>query len=322
MQYLPSATQREQRMTTPTFRTAAVRTPGGPDQIETLHVPLAEPGTGQVRVTIAAAAVNPVDLGVANGLFHARGLIHQPDRTGLGWEFAGIIDAVGPGVNATVGTRVAGLIDGFDRYFGTYAEYLLVSATDIAPVPDGLDLINAGTVPLNGLAAAQALDLVGDASAAANRLLVTGAAGALGGFLLALAGDRGWDVTGMARTRDKAFVRSLGAGFTDHAEPGWDAVADAAVLQHQALSLVRDGGTFIGIQPGNEPAAERGINVTAVITKPDGARLADLLSLAATRQAADTRTRGVTAGTGRRCAPHHGQRWGAGPDRPDPLTLS
>lgn len=268
-------------MNPPTFRIAAVRTPGGPDQIEILHVPLAEPGNGQVRVAIAAAAVNPVDLGVANGLFHARGLINQPERTGLGWEFAGIIDAVGPGVNATVGTRVAGLIDGFDRDFGTYAEYLLVSATDIAPVPDGLDLIKAATVPLNGLAAVQILDLLGDTPVDANRLLVTGAAGALGGFLLALAGDRGWEVTGMARTRDEAFVRSLGAGFTDHAEPGWDAVADAAVLQHQALPLLRDGGTFIGVQPGNEPNTERGIRVTSVITRPDGARLADLLSQAA-----------------------------------------
>jgi NADPH:quinone reductase-like Zn-dependent oxidoreductase len=268
-------------MNPPTFRTAAVRTPGGPDQIEILRVPLAEPGTGQVRVVIAGAAVNPVDLGVANGLFHARGLIHQPERTGLGWEFAGIIDAVGPGVNAAVGTKVAGLVDGFDRDFGTYAEYLLVSATDIALVPDGLDLIDAATVPLNGLAAEQILDLVGDASAAGNRLLVTGAAGALGGYLLALAGDRGWDVTGMARARDEAFVRSLGADFTEQAEPGWDAVADAGVLQHQALRLVRDGGTFIGVQPGNEPNTERGIRVTAVITHPDGVRLADLLSQAA-----------------------------------------
>jgi NADPH:quinone reductase-like Zn-dependent oxidoreductase len=268
-------------MNPPTFRTAAVRTPGGPDQIEILRVPLAEPGTGQVRVVIAGAAVNPGDLGVANGLFHARGLIHQPERTGLGWEFAGIIDAVGPGVNAAVGTKVAGLVDGFDRDFGTYAEYLLVSATDIALVPDGLDLIDAATVPLNGLAAEQILDLVGDASAAGNRLLVTGAAGALGGYLLALAGDRGWDVTGMARARDEAFVRSLGADFTEQAEPGWDAVADAGVLQHQALRLVRDGGTFIGVQPGNEPNTERGIRVTAVITHPDGVRLADLLSQAA-----------------------------------------
>jgi NADPH:quinone reductase-like Zn-dependent oxidoreductase len=86
-------------MSTATFRTAVVRTPGGPDSIEILDVPLPEPGPGQVQVLVAAAAVNPVDLGVANGLFHARGLVHQPERTDLGWEFAGTVDAVGPGVD-------------------------------------------------------------------------------------------------------------------------------------------------------------------------------------------------------------------------------
>ena len=95
-------------MTTPTFRTAAVRIPGGPDEIEILDVPLVEPGSGQVRIAIAAAAVNPVDLGVANGLFHARGLIHQSERTGLGWEFAGTIDAAGPGVKPKWAQRSRG----------------------------------------------------------------------------------------------------------------------------------------------------------------------------------------------------------------------
>jgi NADPH:quinone reductase-like Zn-dependent oxidoreductase len=269
-------------MTPPTFRTAVVRTPGGPDSIEILDLPLPEPGPGQVRVSIAAAAVNPVDLAVANGLFHARGLIHQPERTGLGWEFAGTVDAVGPGVHVPRGTKVAGLIDGFDRDFGTYAECLVLSAADIATVPEGLDLIRAATVPLNGLAAEQILELLGDAPLDGNRLLVTGAAGMLGGYLLSLAQDRGWDVTGLARTEDESFVRSLGAGFTDQAEPGWDAVADAAAQQQQALALVRDGGTFVGVQPGNEPTPERGITVTAVITHPDGSRLGDLLARAAT----------------------------------------
>ena len=45
-----------------TFRTAVVRTPGGPDSIEIIDVPVVEPGPGHVRVEIAAAAVNPVDL--------------------------------------------------------------------------------------------------------------------------------------------------------------------------------------------------------------------------------------------------------------------
>ncbi|HEX6447081.1 MAG TPA: zinc-binding dehydrogenase, partial [Streptosporangiales bacterium] len=66
--------------------------------------------------------------------------------------------------------------------------------------------------------------------------------------------------------------------FTTHAEPGWDAVADAAMLQEEGLALVRDGGTFVGVRPGAGPAAERGIAVHVVEVHPDAARLSDLLS--------------------------------------------
>src|ERR687893_2126334 len=180
-----------------TFRTAVVRTPNGPDSIEIVEVPVVEPGPGQVRVEVAAAAVNPVDLGVAAGLFHGRGLVHQPDHTGLGWDFAGTVAAAGPGVDLPVGSRVAGLIDGFDRDFGTYAEQLVVPAGDVAIVPDGLDLTTAASVPLNSLAAAQMVDLLGAGDG--RRLLVTGAAGALGGYVIPLAQDRGWQVTRLAR---------------------------------------------------------------------------------------------------------------------------
>ena len=162
------------------------------------------------------------------------------------------------------------------------AKELVTSAADIATVPDGLDLIKAATVPLNGLAAVQIFDLLGDAPVGANRLLVTGAAGAVGGYLLALAQERGWNVTGLARTEDETFVHSLGAAFTDRAEPGWDAVVDLAAQRQQALDLVRDGGNYVGVRPGAEPTAERDITVTVLITHPDGPRLADLLSRAAT----------------------------------------
>lgn len=264
-------------MSTSTFRTAVVRTPAGPDSIEIIDVAIVEPGPGEVRVEIAAAPVNPVDLGVASGVFHGMGLVHQPEWTGLGWDFAGTVVAVGAGVDLAVGTRVAGLIDGFDRDFGTYAEQLVVSAANVAVIPDGLDLDAASTVPLNGLAAAQIVDLLGDAPADGNRLLVTGAAGAVGGYLITLAKDRGWHVTGLARPHDEDFVRGLGADFTADAEPGWDAVADGAKLQERALALVRDGGAFVGVQPGNEPATERGITVANVVAHPDGPRLGGLL---------------------------------------------
>lgn len=262
-----------------TFRAAVVRTPGGPDSIEIIDVPIVEPERGQVRVEIAGAAVNPVDLAVAAGLFHGLGLIDQPDHTGLGWDFAGTVTAAGPDVDLPVGSRVAGLVDGFDRDFGTYAEQLVVPASDTALVPGGLDLATAATVPLNGLAAAQLVDLLGDGGG--RSLLVTGAAGALGGYVVPLAQDRGWRVTGLARAEDEKFVRGLGADFTAEAAPGWDAVADGAVLQEQGVALVRDGGLFVGVQPGAAPAEERGVTVRVVVAHPDGARLARLLDAAA-----------------------------------------
>src|SRR5580693_5842329 len=225
-------------MSTATFKAAVIRTPGGPDSIEFIDLPVAGPGPGEVRVQIVAAPVNPVDLTVASGPLHAMGLINQPDHTGLGWDFAGTVAAVGPGV----------------------------------------DLAAASTVPLNALTAAQIVDLLGDAPTDGSRLLVTGAAGAVGGYTASLAQDRGWQVTGLARAEDEDFVRSLGAGFTTNAGPGWDAVADGAVMQEQALALVRDGGAFVGVQPSAKLPAERGIRVDAVIVHPDGPRLAGLLA--------------------------------------------
>jgi NADPH:quinone reductase-like Zn-dependent oxidoreductase len=262
-----------------TFRAAVVRTPSGPESIEIVDVPVVEPGPGQVRVEIAGAAVNPVDLALAAGFFHELGLVDQPAHTGLGWDFAGTVIAAGPGVDLPVGSRVAGLVAGFDRAVGTYAEQLVVAAGDTALVPDGLDLTTAATVPLNGLAAAQVVDLLGDGRG--RNLLVTGAAGALGGYAVPLAQDRGWRVTGLARTEDEEFVRSLGADFTARATPGWDAVADAAVLQEQGVALVRDGGLFVGVRPGAGPAEERGITVRVLVSEPDGARLAQLLEATA-----------------------------------------
>lgn len=262
-----------------TFRTAVVRTPGGPDSIEIIDVPVVEPGPGQVRVEIAGAAVNPVDLALAAGVFHGLGLVHQSHHTGLGWDFAGTVTAAGPDVDHPIGSRVAGLVDGFDRDFGTYAEQLVVPVNDTALVPDDLDLTTAATVPLNGLAAARLVDLLGDGRG--RSLLVTGAAGAVGGNVIPLAQDRGWRVTGLARANDEKFVRSLGADFTTDAAPGWDAVADGAALQEQGVALVRDGGLFVGVRPGAAPAEERDVTVRVVVAQPDGAELAHLLDATA-----------------------------------------
>ncbi|TDE24958.1 NADP-dependent oxidoreductase [Actinomadura sp. 6K520] len=262
-----------------TFRTAVIRTPGGPDSIEIIDVPGTEPGPREVRVEIAGAAVNPVDLAVVSGFFHEIGLIRRTGHVGLGWDFAGTVVAAGPDAGFPVGSRVAGLVPGFDRDFGTYAEQLVVPVSDLAAVPEGLDLTTAAAVPLNALAAARLVDLLGDGEG--RSLLVTGAAGAVGANAAVLARERGWRVTGLARAADEKFVRGLGAAFTAEATPGWDAVADAATLQDEGIVLVRDGGVFVGVLPNAGPAEERGITVRVVDVRPDGARLAGLLEAAA-----------------------------------------
>ncbi|HEX5088294.1 MAG TPA: NADP-dependent oxidoreductase [Nocardioides sp.] len=263
-----------------TFRAAVVTEPGGPDPISLVDLPVVPLEPGQVRVAVAAAAVNPVDLAVRDGYMHRLGLIDQPHHTGLGWDFSGTVLEAGPGVDLAPGTRVAGLVGGLDRDFGTYAEQLVLSASDLAAVPDGLDLVEAATVPLNALTALQLVDILGDGEGRA--LLVTGAAGAVGGYVVPLALERGWRVTGLARPGDEEFVRALGAEFTAVPTRGWDVVADPASLQEQAVALVRDGGRFVGVQPSARPEPERGVTIEVVSIVPDGVALAGLLARTAT----------------------------------------
>ncbi|HRI95878.1 MAG TPA: NADP-dependent oxidoreductase, partial [Nocardioides sp.] len=250
-----------------TFRAAVVTRPGEPDAISILDLPVVPLEPGQVRVAVAAATVNPVDVAVRDGVLHRAGVIDQPERTGLGWDFAGTVLEAGAGVDLAPGTPVAGLVGGLDRDFGTYAEQLVLPATDVAVVPDGLDPVAAATVPLNAATALQLVDILGDGNG--QSLLVTGVAGAVGGHVVPFALERGWLVTGLGRAADEEFVRGLGAEFTAESTTGWDAVADAAVLQERAVALVRDGGRFVGVQPSFPPPTERGITIQAVGVVPN-----------------------------------------------------
>ncbi|QBX57256.1 NADP-dependent oxidoreductase [Nocardioides seonyuensis] len=260
-----------------TSRRAVVRDPSGSESIEIINVPIPQPGAGQVRIEVAAAAINPVDLGVASGRFHQLGVVHQPVHTGLGWDFAGTVEAVGDGVTLTVGTLIAKFVDGFDRDYGSHADHVVVDAAHVAPLPDGMFLNVAAGVPLAVTTAGQLVKLIGAAPAAGRRLLVTGAAGAVGAHFAILAKEHGWEVTGLARAGDEEFVRGLGVEFVDETTQGWDVVVDAAAMQAEALRLVRDGGRFVGVQPALRLPEERGITVDVVVSHPDVTLLSSLL---------------------------------------------
>jgi NADPH:quinone reductase-like Zn-dependent oxidoreductase len=259
------------------MRAVAVTTFGGPEVLEIVEMEVPEPSTGQVRVKVAAATVNPTDLGARTGYL---GETNEP--ISLGWDVAGTIDATGLDTDWHVGDEVVAMTFGHVRPvgMGTHADYVIVDAAALAKAPVTLDATLATTLPLNGRTADQALELLD--LRPGQSLLVTGAAGAVGGFAVQLAVHQGIEVTGLARQSDEPYVRSLGAThfISTTAQPGRvDAVLDAAQLGEATLDWVHDGGAFVSLRPGGQPASVRGIRTTSVSAVPDAARLTELVTL-------------------------------------------
>ncbi|GIE77700.1 NADPH:quinone reductase [Actinoplanes philippinensis] len=252
---------------------------GGPEVLHVAEAPVPQPGPGQVRVRVAASVLHPVDLMIRSGRFPA------PLPTGLpytpGWDVAGAVDAIGPSVDGfTVGDRVIGFSPWLRTTTGAHAEYVVLDAAWLTAAPDDAPATEAATLPTNGLAAAQALDLL--ALPAGSTVLVTGAAGQVGGFVLALARAAGLHATGLAGAGDREFVESLGATFLPRdEEPAgtFDAVIDLAVVGATLLDRVRDGGGYVAASPPLRPEPVRGIRTFAMEVLPDGARLAALVAL-------------------------------------------
>ncbi|WP_068053148.1 NADP-dependent oxidoreductase [Nocardia xishanensis] len=279
----------------PTMRAVVVRTPGGPEALTLTEVPMPAPGEGQVLVRVEAAAVNPVDVATRTGMLVEAGLMSPRPVTGIGWDVAGRVESAGAGViEFAVGDRVIGLRDRLDLSLGAYADYLVLDAAALAPAPRGLSAVEAATLPLNGLTAAQALDLLD--LPPGGTLLVTGAAGAVGGFAVELAAQRGWQVVANADAADEEFLRGVGAEWfvprtDDLADAvrrlvpgGVDAAVDTAVLGLPALGAVRNRGGFVSVIAGAAPTPLRGITVREQWIAADGAALARIAALAENRR--------------------------------------
>jgi NADPH:quinone reductase len=223
------------------------------------------------------------------------GLMAPRRQTGLGWDVAGVVAGLGDGVTRfRPGAPVIGLKDLIDVPLGTFAEYVALDADAVAAAPDRLAPVQAATLPLNALTADQALDLLG--LEPGRTLLVTGAAGALGGYAVELAVRRGLRVVALAAKRDEATVREFGAQWFVPRSPepaaavralvpgGVDAAIDAAVVGNRARDAVRGGGAFVSVVAGAAPAPLRGTRVHNVWIRADGHRLAELGALAGAGQ--------------------------------------
>ena len=171
-----------------------------------------KPKPDEILVRNRAAAVNPVDWKIRNGLGEMFGL-QLPIV--IGCEIAGTIEEVGSGVrDFQAGAAVYGYVS-LQRN-GGYAEYTIAKSDEIAPKPESLDFDNAAAVPVGALTSWQAIFDTANLQAG-QRILITGASGGVGSMAVQLAKAKGAFVVGTASGKNEEFVRNLGADeFVDY----------------------------------------------------------------------------------------------------------
>lgn len=249
---------------------------GGPDVLQRVALPDPHPLPDQVRIKVRAAGINPVDIMVRDGSLKDWFAGAQPPFV-PGMDISGTIDEMGGGVDPayglTVGQDVVGLVDNFGSY-GGYSEYVCLPAASVIPLPEKTPLTAAASFLMNALTARNALDTLQLTEGAT--VLVTGAAGAVGAYTVALGSKDRLNMVAVTSPSDETFMRTVGASMViargdDIAmrilkalPQGVDAVVDAAGLGEQIIPAVRSGGTVITLRPGNEDGFERGINAIFV----------------------------------------------------------
>jgi NADPH:quinone reductase len=244
--------------------------PGGPGVLRVVEREVQQPAEGEVRIAVAAAAVNPSDVAMRQ-----RGVEGVPPPWVPGWDAAGVVEAVGSGVERLdVGDEVMAAVAPRRAEGGAQTRLLVAPAASVVPIPEGASLEQAATLPMNGLTALRGLELLGLEDGAT--LLVTGGAGLLASFVIPLAKRRGLRVLADASPEDEELVRGFGADVVlprgdglvssvlDAVPAGVDAVFDTAVLGRAALPAVRPGGSlaFVRSWPGED--VEDGVAIRRV----------------------------------------------------------
>jgi NADPH:quinone reductase-like Zn-dependent oxidoreductase len=247
-----------------------------------------KPKADEILVHTFAAAVNPVDWKIRNGLGEMFEL-HLP--VVLGCEIAGTIEEVGSNVlDFRAGDPVYGYVS-LQRN-GGYAEYTIAKADEIAPKPESLDFDNAAAVPVGALTSWQAI--FGTAHLQnGQRILVTGASGGVGSMAVQLAKAKGAFVIATASGKNEEFVRSLGADeFIDYTREKFEErVHDVDVVYdtvggdtlERSFKTIRRGGCLVTtvMPPSNEKAENYGIRASMIGVEPRSQQLREINRLIA-----------------------------------------
>jgi NADPH:quinone reductase-like Zn-dependent oxidoreductase len=234
---------------------------GPPEVLKWAQVPLPEPGEGQIRIKVRAAGISPTDLALRAG--HLKAWPLPPDAV-LGFEAAGTVDAVGPGVTGTAaGDAVAALLFGL----GGYAEYAVASIW--TRKPDAVSWIDAAALPSSAEAAAGVLRQLNVHSG--ETLLLFGGGGSVGIIATQLAVAQGITVISTVSEHDETLARELGAtpvrygpGVADRVRAlgAVDAVFDAAGTGVLADAIALADGPGRVITLSDPAAADYGVTLS------------------------------------------------------------
>ena len=224
---------------------------GSPPVLQT--VPEVTPGPRQVRIRQLSSAISAGDWLISQGrpwVFRpVFSMMLRPGPPILGLDVSGVIDAVGEEVTGWApGDRVIG------EHAHAWAEHTLADPATLARIPDGVDPLLAGTLPVSGITALQGLRDAG-AVQPGERVLINGASGGVGHFAVQIARILGAEVTGVCSAAKAARVRALGAeavldyrteAFTDR-KGEWDVIFDLAGSAPVAacLGALRPGGRYV-----------------------------------------------------------------------------
>ncbi|MBS1676299.1 MAG: NADP-dependent oxidoreductase [Actinobacteria bacterium] len=252
------------------MRAVTITRPGGPEVLDVADLPAPDPRPGEVRIAVRAAAVHPTD-----SVTRENGVADVPPPWIPGMDLAGEVESVGAGVERpSVGDRVMAAVNARRPGGGAQAELVVAPAASVVSLPAGLGFAPASTLPMNGLTARLGLEAL--ALEPGQTLAVSGGAGLLASYVIAMARERGLTVIADAAPGDAASVEAAGcavviprgddfAGAVRAVAPaGVDGLYDTAALAAAALGAIRDGGAMVSIRGWTPDEPERGITVTAI----------------------------------------------------------
>jgi NADPH:quinone reductase-like Zn-dependent oxidoreductase len=181
---------------------------GTTDVLQTVEQPTPTIKADEVLVKIKAFSINPMDWKIRKGEMKLMSGSKFPKHTGS--DFAGVVEETGPAVTGLKkGDEVFGVVKNMMKE-GVSAEYIAVTSSLVWKKPVNISFAQAASIPVVGTAAVTALEKMGNINSQTN-ILVNGATGGFGMFLLQLLKQRGANVTAVTSTKGAAFAKKWGA---------------------------------------------------------------------------------------------------------------